>query len=119
MPQQAVTRPPISIDSEFTFGGVPCLVVTTTGARPTAWVYVIGDAGNAIRPLVDQGGQRVEFIGRASDDALQRAVGYLETRFGIRGPARHWGQSRSELHTWTVLHESPVFPGDDVRSLVR
>jgi len=113
-----VSRLPISIDSEFTFGGVPCLVVTTTGARPTAWPYVIGNTGHAIRPLVDDAGQRVEFIGRASDDALQRAVDYLETRFGIRGPARHWGQARSQWHTWTVLHESPVCPGDDCRSLV-
>ena len=105
---------PISIDAEFTFGGVPCLVVTTTGARPTAWVYVIGDRGNAIRPLVDHAEQRVEFIG---DDALQRAIDYLETRFGTRGPARRWGQTRSQSHAWTVLHESPVRPDDD-RSLL-
>ena len=110
---------PIGIDSEFTFGGVPCLVVTTTGARSTARVYVIGDAGNAIRPLVDRAGRLFEFTGPGSEDALQDAVNYLETRFGIRGPARQWGQTRSRLHTWRVLHDSPVLPGDDCRSLVR
>ena len=93
-------------------------MVTTTGARPTAWVFVIGDAGNAMRPLVDRAGQRVEFIGHTSEDALQDAVNYLETRFGIRGPARHWGQARSQLRTWKVLHESPVWPGDDCKSLM-
>ena len=109
---------PISIDSEFTFGGVPCLVVTTTGARPTALVYVIVDSGDAIRPLVDHAGQRVRFMGFASDDALQRALDYLETRFGARGPARHWGQPRSPEHIWAILHESPVRPGDSRVSLL-
>ena len=76
-----MSRLPISIDSEFTFGGVPCLVVTTTGARPTAWPYVIGDNGNSIRPLVDDAGQRVEFIGRAN-----RLDGHVHAgRFHIEG----------------------------------
>jgi len=108
----------ISVDYECTFGGVPCLVVTTTGARPTARMYVIVERGNAIRPLVDNNGQRVEFIGPASDDALQRALDYLETRFGVRGSAWRWGRARPEGHVWTVLHESPVRPDDDPRSLL-
>jgi len=108
----------ISVDSEWTFGGVPCLVVTTTGSRPTARMYVIVDDGNAIRPLVDAAGQRVEFIGPTSDEALQQALDYLESRFGTRGSAWHWGQARREQHIWTVLHASPVRPDEDRSSLL-
>ena len=114
-----MSRLPFEIDSEFIFGGVPCLVVSTTGARPTARVYVIDEEGDAIRPLVDRAGKPFEFTGPASDDVLQDAVNYLETRFGTRGPACHWGQTRNQFHTWRVLHDSPVRPGDDCRSLVR
>ena len=107
---------PISDDYEFTFGGVPCLVVTSTGSRPTAQVYVIVRDGRTVRPLVDNGGRRVEFVGyTGGDDALHRALDYLETRFGARSPARHWNHANRQMHVWTVLHESPVRPDDAIQ----
>jgi hypothetical protein len=108
----------ISIDYEFTFGGVPCLVTTTTGARPTAWMFVIVAEGHTLRPLVDDAGQRIEFVCATSGEALDGALSYLEHRFGVRGPARHWAHTRSPGQIWTVLRDSPVRPDHSSESLV-
>jgi hypothetical protein len=104
---------PASVDYEFTCGVVRCLVVMTHESRPTARVYVVARDGHTLRPLADSAGHRVEFVGNAGgDDALHRALDYLETRFGVRGPAWLWGQPRPDGYAWTV-HDSPLRPGDD------
>jgi len=108
---------PISIDYEFTFGGVPCLVTTTTGSRPTAWMYVIETGRHALRPLVDDAGQRVEILGATDRDALDGALLYLERRFGARGAAWNRVEPRSQAELWTILRDTPVRPDDDTRSL--
>lgn len=108
---------PISVDHEFTFGGIPCLVTTTSGSRPTAWMYAIVAGGQALRPLVDEAGQRIEVVVATGDDPLEGALSYLEQRFGPRGAAQRWLHARSQSHVWTVRHDNPVRPDDDLRGL--
>jgi hypothetical protein len=102
----------ISIDYEFTAGDTSCLVCVTTGARPTAWMYVVAGGGHALRALVDGAGMRLEMMGATAHEALRSALHYLAARFGPLGPARHWERPRPVDQGRTILRESPVRPDD-------
>jgi hypothetical protein len=103
---------PILVHHEFTFGDVPCLVITDADTPPWAEVYVIVAEGYGLRPLVDSAGHTIKFLSLYStEDALALAANYLEHRFGRRGPARSWkhltpGAAR------TVVSDTPLWPGE-------
>jgi hypothetical protein len=102
---------PIVGQHEFTFGDVACVVITTSEPFPEATLYVVVNDGQALRPLVDNAGGRIRFVGQgATREVLGLAMDYLEARFGPRGPARPWNAAPFG-HGRVVLDE-PLRPGD-------
>lgn len=97
---------------EFTFGGVPCLVVAR-GVSGTAEMYVIVDDGAALRPIADRSGQPIQLMTEQDVDALGRAVRYLERRFGSQGEARAWAKPWWYLGR-TILVDSPLRDGEQL-----
>ena len=91
---------------EFTFGGVPCLIVTS-GLPSTAVMYVIVDDGAALQPVANQDGVPVELESGQALDSLARAVGYLTARFGEREKPRDWNRKWWYLGR-TVLEDQPL-----------
>ena len=103
---------PILVNHEFTFGDVPCLVTTDAATPPCAEVFVIVAEGYGLRPLVDGAGRPIRFLSLYStEDALALAVGYLERRFGRRGPARSWKHLTTGAER-SLVSDIPLRPGD-------
>jgi hypothetical protein len=84
----------------FTFGGVPCLIVSqahpaTTGFGYVATPYVMKDEGRVLQPVGDRRGALIQLPASQEVDAVGRAVRYLEKRFGDQGPAPNWPAPRA------------------------
>ena len=60
---------PILVHHEFTFGDVPCVVMTTSEPPPIATLYVIVGDGYALRPLVDNAYLQMRFGPMTPPDA--------------------------------------------------
>lgn len=92
----------------FTFGGVPCLVVSqahplTRGFGYVATMYLLKDDGRVVQPLGDRSGVVIQLPATQEVDAVGRAVRYLESRFGEQGPAPNWPPVMGRLEESTVL----------------
>lgn len=101
---------------EFAFGGVPCLVVTArhSAAIPSvARMYVIVNAGAALRVIVDAAGEPLEFRASQDVDSLGKAVEYLEKRFGNRGDPIIWTRPWWYLGR-NILEDAPLREGESL-----
>jgi hypothetical protein len=92
---------------EITFGDTAC-EVHITNPGPTLYIaqpYVWENGGKALRALANRDGAVVECPLSTEDGALGRAVEYLESRFGSRGPdpERHRG-----THSVRPILEPPL-----------
>jgi hypothetical protein len=105
-------RMPNLVHHEFTFGDVPCVVMTSE-SPPVATMDVIVRDGHALRTLVDNSGRAIRFVSeRSTAEVLLAAMDYLQTRFGQIGPARRWDLPLTPGTVRTVLIDQPFRPSD-------
>jgi hypothetical protein len=79
----------------FTFGGVPCLIISQAqpamqGFAYVATMFVMKDEGRTLQPIGDRHGDIVELPATQDVDAVGRAVNYLTKRFGAQTPGPVW-----------------------------